>query len=335
VAWTQAVERLARPLRVWSLSTGEAGSRQQARGLATELAVGLSAHHEEHVVEVGRLAALAPPALFSLTLGGVRAVEGDLAPPWPDVLVSCGRRASLAAMAIRRRARAPMALIHIQPPSAPTAFDLVVAMPHDHLQGRNVITVDTALHSLRASALTAAAAGSDARFAALPRPWTAVLLGGSTAHAPFSLEHAQRLADGLDALRARTGGSLLITASRRTPDNVIAAIGARYLGDLATFFWDGGGANPYLSILASADAIVVTSDSISMVSEALATPAEVWLFDVGAGHRHTHFVEALLAKRLAAWLGDPSAGARSPIDPTPQVAAIARDLIDAKLGLKV
>jgi hypothetical protein len=282
---------------------------------------------------VSRLTALAPPAIFSLTLAGVRPAQGRIAAPWPDLLISCGRRAGLAAMAIRRRSQARMIAVHIQPPTAPAAFDLVVAMPHDRLRGGNVVRVDTALHGIRGPALQAAAVLGDARFDGLPRPWTAVLLGGDTGRTPFTASEAMKLADGLDDLRAQTGGSLLITASRRTPAAVIAALGGRYVRDTSTFFWDGGGNNPYLAILARADAIVATDDSISMVSEALATTAEVWVFEVGdQGGRHASFLKTLYDKRLVARLGDSPPPRRSHgIDATPLVADIVRDLMHSKL----
>jgi mitochondrial fission protein ELM1 len=318
-----------RPL-VWSLTTGEAGLRQQARGLAQAL----SPDAQERVVGVGRLAALAPPSLFSLTLAGVTPVEGSLAPPWPDILVSCGRRAGLAAMAIRRRSGKPMVTIHIQRPTAPHAFDLVVGMPHDRLSGDNVIQVDSALHGLDANTLAGAAARGDSRFADLPRPWTAVLVGGPTGKTPFSVDEAKRLADGLDALRARIGGSLLITPSRRTPPAVLATLGARYAADRTAFIWDGGGDNPYLAMLAGADAVVVTSDSISMMSEALATTADLWVFELEAGRRHAQFLQALLDKGLAARLGEaPPGKRREGIDATQRVAAAVRVLVWTKLGL--
>jgi mitochondrial fission protein ELM1 len=44
------------------------------------------------------------------------------------------------------------------------------------------------------------------------------------------------------------------------------------------FLWDGEGENPYLSILACADALLVTGDSVNMVSEAAATGAPVHVF---------------------------------------------------------
>ena len=318
--------------RVWCLTTGEAGLRQQVRGLAREL----SPTFEERVVRVSRLMALAPAHMFALTLTGVSPLEGPIAPPWPDVLISAGRRAGLAAMAIRRRSAAPMVTIHIQPPSVPAAFDLVVAMPHDRLAGRNVIQVDTALHGLSARVLAEAASRPDPRFAKMPRPWTAVLLGGDTTHKPFAAADALRLADGLDGLRNRTGGSLLVTPSRRTPAAVIAALGARFNQDVTTYFWDGGGSNPYLPMLACAEAVVVTGDSISMISEALATTADVWVFDVAGGGRHARFVQSLLDRKLIGYLGGPAPPRRQEgIDATPSVAETARRLIQVKLQVQL
>jgi mitochondrial fission protein ELM1 len=229
-----------------------------------------------------------------------------------------------------------MVMVHIQPPADPTAFDLVVAMAHDDVAGPNVVRIDTALHGIRSSALAKAATLNDLRFGTLPRPWTGVLLGGSTRRTPFTLKDAHRLADELDALRASNdGGSLLITPSRRTPVAVVDLLRARYAADPTVFLWAGDQPNPYLPILALADQLVVTSDSISMISEALAAEARVWIFNVTGGPRHARFVENLLAKGLVASLGATPAPERGVVDSTPHIAAILRDLVEAKIGRTV
>ena len=316
-------------LLVWYMTTGEPGTHGQARGLARTL----SARAEERLIRVNHLWSLVPPALFELSLFGVSRIGGRLEPPWPDVLITCGRRSALAAMAVRRRSRAPMVTVHIQRPGDPAAFDIVVAMAHDDLSGANVLRVDTALHGVRPPALAEAAAAGDLRFADLPRPWIGVLLGGSTLHAPFTVGDARRLGDDLSALRGDGGGSLLITPSRRTPAAVVDVLNARYAGDPTVFLWAGDPPNPYMAILASADELVVSSDSISMLSEALATKARVWVFDVPGGPRHARFVENLLAKGLVASLGGPPPPARQGgVDSMPQIAAILRDLVEAKIG---
>jgi mitochondrial fission protein ELM1 len=297
------------------------------------LARELSADAEERLIKVNRLWSLAPPALCSLSLFGISRVGGRLEGPWPDVLITCGRRSSLAAMAIRRRSSAPMVMVHIQPPAVPAAFDLVVAMPHDDLVGPNVLRIDTALHGIRSSALAKAAALKDLRFADLPRPWTGVLLGGPTRHTPFTVGDAHRLADELHTLRASGGGSLLITPSRRTPPTIVDLLRARYAADPTVFLWAGDQPNPYLPILAQVDQLAVTSDSISMISEALATEARVWIFNVAGGPRHARFVENLLVKGLVASLGaGPSPQRRGGVDATPHIAAVLRDLVESKIG---
>ncbi|HEX3364445.1 mitochondrial fission ELM1 family protein [Phenylobacterium sp.] len=328
-----AASRAPGDLRVWHLTTGETGTRQQARGLATAL----SPRAEERLVRVSRIwAALVPRALIGLSPAAVTPLAGRLEPPWPDVLVSCGRRSALVAMAIRRRNPAPMVCIHIQPPTYPEAFDLVIVMPHDRLDGANVLRVDTALHAIGPAILAAAAAGEDPWFAGLPRPWTGVLLGGSTRRQPFAVEDALRLADQLDALRGEIGGSLLITPSRRTPPAVLGGLGARYLADQTVRFWDGAGPNPYVAILARADRLVVTSDSVSMISEALAASAPVSIFQLPAGRRHSRFLQALVDKAIVAPLGAAAPSTpRVAIDATPVAAAAARRLIAERLAARL
>ncbi len=310
------------------MTTGEVGSRHQAAGLAAELCPDAV----EKTVAVNRLWALAPSSVFSLSLAGVTCREGGLAPPWPDVLISCGRRAGLVALAIRRRNKAAMICVHIQRPPAAGAFDLVVALPHDGARGAEVLTVDTAMHGVRPKALAEAAAAGDRRFAGLPRPWRGVLVGGSTRRNPFTGADAQRLIAQLDAWQTQSHGSLLITPSRRSSPEAITALRARYGGSPSAFLWEGAAPNPYLPILALADELVVTSDSVSMISEALATRAPVWIFGLTSGHRHARFVDHLLDKALVARLGDPPPPSRSAgIDATLAAAEAVRGLL-TRLG---
>jgi len=80
--------------------------------------------------------------------------------------------------------------------------------------------------------------------------------------------------------------------------------------------------NPYFGILANADLLVVTSDSVSMISEALASAALVEVIEVPTNARQRAFVSLLLARglfRLAT--GDPVPGSRTPTDATREIAA--------------
>ena len=93
---------------------------------------------------------------------------------------------------------------------------------------------------------------------------------------------------------------------RATPDCAIDAFAAQDAVPMALYRWRRDDAdNPYLGYLAMADEIIVTADSISMLSEAYATGKPVHMFDTAAGAlgmRHDMHVvagEAELARALA------------------------------------
>lgn len=310
---------------VWWMTTGEAGFRSQARGLVN--ALGLAA--EEKVIGLKAPWSLAPPALWRLTLKGVRPA---LAAPWPDLIISCSRRAAKAAIAVRRASGGRTLAVHIQNPLAPLGeFDLVIAMRHDGIDGPNVMQIDTALHDVSSETLAAAGEAWRGRLAHLPRPLTGVLLGGSTRRHPFTVQKAKAMIEALNRLRGSAGG-LVITASRRTPDEVKALFRQAFADDPRVLMWDGQGDNPYQGILALADELAVTGDSVSMVSEAVATGQPVAVFDIGGGARHAKFLANLVQREVVGLLDGspmpPSAG--GPINATPAAAERVRRLIQAK-----
>jgi uncharacterized protein len=286
-------------MKAWWITTGEAGFRTQARGLAEAVAPGA----QEKTIGLKAPWSLAPPALWRLTLMGLDRTRDVLAPPWPDLVVSCGRRAAKAAIAVKRASGGRTLAVHIQNPLAPLGeFDLVIAMRHDGIDGPNVMQIDTALHDVTPEGLLAAGEAWRGRLGHLPRPLTGVLLGGSTRRHPFGPQQAADLARRLTA--ARDGGGLAITPSRRTPQDVKAVLRDAFAGDAGVYLWDEQGDNPYRGILALSDRLVATGDSVSMVSEAAASGHPVAVFDLGGGARHARFIDNLVQRRLAVRLGD-------------------------------
>ena len=63
--------------------------------------------------------------------------------------------------------------------------------------------------------------------------------------------------------------------------------------------WDESGENPYLGILALADRLIVTGESISMISEALVTGRPVHVLPLeGHGERHDAFLTRIVESRM-------------------------------------
>jgi mitochondrial fission protein ELM1 len=215
--------------------------------------------------------------------------------PVPKVAIGCGRQAALATRLLRERGSRAVQIL--DPRIAPAHWDLVIAPEHDPLRGANVIHTLGSLHAVD-DAWLADARARFAAFAGLPQPRTAVLLGGSSRHVRFDRMAFEVLAANLEAARAREGGSVLVTASRRTPRDLREALRRRFAETPGpTWLGEEDGPNPYAGLLAWADRIVCSPDSVNMVSEACATRVPVFVFDPRRAHgRVRTFLDTLLQR---------------------------------------
>ncbi|MCJ0825607.1 mitochondrial fission ELM1 family protein [Luteimonas sp. 50] len=275
----------------WLLSDGHAGNVRQAQALA--VALGIDAPREWALQARAPWRWLAPRRLPGAASAFGTAFARALSEP-PALAIGCGRQGALATRLARARGAKTVQIL--DPRIAPTHWDLVVAPQHDRVGGRNVITLLGSLHPV--DDLWLARARADfAVIAQLPQPRTALLLGGPGRHVRFDQAALDALATQVDAALARDGGSLLLTASRRTPAPMRAALRRHYAGAPGVL-WLGpeDGANPYPGLLAWADRIVCSPDSVNMVSEACATTVPVFVAaPASAGGRVRGFLDALLA----------------------------------------
>ncbi|HCP01538.1 MAG: hypothetical protein CL573_08055 [Alphaproteobacteria bacterium] len=240
-----------------------------------------------------------PPSLIPARMGLITAESSILTPPWPDILIATGRRSVAPARAIRRAASGKTFSIQIQDPGVPPdAFDLVVAPAHDQLAGENVVSTIGAIQGIDHAALEGAHAAFANRMGTLPRPLAAVLLGGDNAVYRMTPALGVRLTEQLRALAGDQGWGLAITPSRRTPAFVMDAIRAALAG-LDVYIWDETGPNPYLGFLAHADSLIVTGDSVNMVSEAAATGKPVHVVHLeGGSKKFTRFHNAMTERGI-------------------------------------
>jgi mitochondrial fission protein ELM1 len=273
------------PAATWVLTEAYAGLRAQALGL-TE-AAGLAA--EARVIAPRGVWRHVPARFWPRPLSAIAAEA--LRPPLPDLVVGCGGKAAAVVAALRHR---PRRVIVQHPRMNPRRFDLIVAARHDELSGPNVFVTRTALHRASPVRLAEAALGWRDRLAQLPRPLVAVLVGGSNGRFRLDRPVGQALANQLAAMMRADRVGVILTPSRRTDPAVTSALRAT-LAPLGGTVWDGTDENPYFGMLALADAIVVTTDSVSMVSEAVATAAPVLLANLpGRSRRNALFLRGLI-----------------------------------------
>ncbi|HEX2256992.1 MAG TPA: mitochondrial fission ELM1 family protein [Afifellaceae bacterium] len=315
----------------WVLTTGEAGMRSQAVGLAE--AVGLP--FVEKRIRLKAPWSWLPGHLAPAALSGLDSSHDRLSPPWPRLVISCGRRSVAAAIAVRRASAGRTIGVHIQDPRVPARhFDLVVAMRHDGLAGDNVVSVDTALHRVSRDRLVAAGPEWRTRLKPGGAPLLGVLLGGRNRHYRWTPAILDRLAAVLRRAHSEQGMRVFVTPSRRTEPQIAAELAARFAGEPWFSIWDETDPNPYFGILSLADRLVVTGESVSMISECLATGSPVHVLPLaGRGRRHEAFLDGLVERRLASlavaddldWGWDGAA----PVDATPVAAERVHRLLAA------
>jgi uncharacterized protein len=313
---------------VWVLHDGKAGMASQALGLAEATGFPFA----EKPLEVRRPWAWLPPQLWVTPLAAISDSGRRLTPPWPDLVIGCGRNTAAPALAIRRTSNGRTVAAQIQDPgTGPDAFDLMVVPEHDRLRGPRVITTKGALHRVTAAKLAAAAARFP-ELAALPRPILGVLIGGS--NRTYRLSHARlaEIAEGIAAAVRASGGSAVVTPSRRTGGAGVALLRERLRG-LPAVVWDMAGDNPYYAYLAVADALLVTADSVSMVSEAAATGKPVHVIDLPGGDRkfgrfHQTMRDAGITRPFA---GRIERWRYTPLDDTARAGAALRTLVLERL----
>jgi mitochondrial fission protein ELM1 len=295
-------------MRCWGITDGSAGMVAQVRALAFALGI---------EVEMKRIALrpyyrIIPNAVYAaghkyaiLERALDKKRSDAIAPPWPDLVISCGRKGALIAMGISKAA-AQTKCINIQDPRVPSYhFDVVVAMRHDAISGGNVLKTRFALHRITPVLLAGARERYGAYFSAYAKPHIAVLLGGSTNKYTLTAKAMKKVISQLEQLLAAHSGSLLITPSRRTGEKNIAMLRQAFAGNDRVYCYDFSEENPYLGLLALADTIVVTNDSVNMMSEAHATGKPLYILPL-PGHRGTkpsQFADGLLRDGIARPLG--------------------------------
>jgi mitochondrial fission protein ELM1 len=238
-------------------------------------------------------------------LGIVGSRSSPLAPPWPDLIISAGRRNEPPCRWIQAHADQRVRLVHVGRPWARIEnFDLIVTTPQYRLPKRpNVLHNTAPLQRVADQRLREAASIWAPRLAHLPRPYTAVMVGGNAGPYVLDRDAATLLGRSASAFAKARGGSLLISTSARTPKKVIPALEAAIDCPAHFFRWSRDAAeNPYLGYLALADAIIVTCESMSMLTEACATLKPVYMFDLHTGPENRWgLLESLIGKVDTSW----------------------------------
>lgn len=269
----------------WIVTEGLVGTENQCIGVAEALGIDYT---------LKRIQLNEPWKTLSPYLGFEceRSFTPKLSPPWPDLLITSGRKSIAVSRYIKKKSAGRTKTVHIQDPRiAASDFDLVAVPEHDRLRGGNVIVTQAAPNKITRQRIESAKSDFP-NFEKLKSPRIAVLIGGSSKAYTLTRRITENLAKQLEPFN----GSLMITCSRRTGEENQKILESK-LNKNGNFFWNGQGENPYFAMLGWADYILVTADSASMISESCTTGKPVYMIDLDGGAKRISKLHETLMSR--------------------------------------
>lgn len=302
----------------WIITEGLAGTENQCIGVAEKLQI---------PYEIKRIHLNQPWKLLSPYLKGEchATFQPSIEPPWPDILIASGRKSIAAVRYIKKHNKSKTFTVQIQDPRInPAQFDLVAVPAHDPTRGENVIVTTATPNKITADQLETARKRFELVLAPLPAPRIAVMIGGSTKNSKVPPEAFDRITN--DLLRLSEQYSLMVTTSRRTGEKNFKSLQSK-LQKENIYFYDQASPNPYMAMLGWADAIIITNDSTSMISEAATTgkPAYVYPF-VALSKRQAQLVENLKSYgAVKDFSGTIDHWTYPPLDDAGQIARVIRE----------
>lgn len=329
--------------RVWVFPGNRPGDDAQAYALAEELRLPF----ETRPMVYNWRFKLSGKHMGASPISIVKEVrEKTLVPPWPDLIIIAAKHGVPIAQWVQNQSGGRTRLVYIGHPRVPPeTFDLVFTT-RSYLTptGRSMRELPVALSRYREPPRV-----SEEELGwleCLPRPRLLLMLGGKTRHWKMSPQFTAASAERLHARARELGGSLIVARSLRTSEQVLDAIEARLEG---SEHWRVVRREfpRFPVLLADADELFPTFDSVSMISESIITgkatgivPIEMnWIGRIALGSKVNsssprrdlrRFSNYLIENRLAGTMEGPLASDT----PNPAVAAAAevRALLERRFG---
>lgn len=283
---------------IWVLADHRAGTAIQATALAEVLGMSF----EIKQIKYNILASLPNFLLGSTSIHINKKLSSPLydLPP-PELIISAGRRTAPIALALKEHYPNVKIVQIMRPCLDSRKFDLIILPQHDKFTTTaNTLKIIGSLHNVESKIKDAAISFRENYDST--HKFIALLIGGSTKKYKFTAKDAVILSSRVSEVSANHGLPVFVSFSRRTPDVVKKVI-------TDTFPWPhtiydpmvSTSPNPYFGLLATADFIISTCDSISMCTEATATRKPFYVFCPENANmpKHRYFTQQLIDIGLA------------------------------------
>ncbi|HOP22284.1 MAG TPA: ELM1/GtrOC1 family putative glycosyltransferase [Gammaproteobacteria bacterium] len=199
-----------------------------------------------------------------------------------DLIITCGRRMA----AVGKYFKKLLQCQHIQilnPGDNAEKYNLLICPEHDNQKGRNILSIKGSLHPISTQSL------SNFDCSKISPLSVGLFLGNPSS----------KFFEQLDSLKQQISQSfpdhhVYVCGSRRTPKTESSRIKKVFSNSRNVWSGDDDGENPYISMLACCEVLIVTADSINMVSEACATDKNVIVIaESEASPKHQRFIHSI------------------------------------------
>lgn len=292
-------------MKVWVLTDKRPGNSKQAQALAEILGYKYKIKKMEYNF-LSKLPNLLRFGFIGISSKSKKILAHDKE---PQIIISSGRRSATVALHLKKKYNCKVVQI-MNPDLSYHHFDLTILPKHDKKHHKkypaNVIFVNGAVSYLSPEHVDQEIEKWKERLSSLPKPYTMILIGGPSKHTKLTRVNIRHLLEHAFKLHKKFGGSLVVSASRRTTKQgkelVIKMLKER--PDIKTFYFDPtttDGESPYVAFLGLAERFYITGDSVSMCSEAIETHKPVYIFVEPnmLGKKHSTFINSLFADKLA------------------------------------
>lgn len=220
----------------------------------------------------------------------------ELGPPWPEIILCAEALCVSVARQLRRLSGNRTKIVVIgRPPGAITGYDLILTTAQYRLPAApNVVELDLPL--VPKAPFDRPVAPSTLR---IEPPVIALLIGASSAPDWIDDAVAETMCQALSAYAEQRNATVVIVPSPRTTPAVEETFVRCLRPPHQALAYREAPDNPYWDMIRLADEVVVTSDSVSMVADAISAGKAVYIYELPQRRTMTF--------RLAEWLHDKAA----------------------------
>ena len=256
-------------LKALLLTEGMHGMISQVEGMAKAL----SAEYSHKIVRLSFPWNLIPPKFTPISQIVLKDKIYITENETPDIIISCGRKSVIPSILLKRK-NSNIFTIHIQNPKVNSKnFDVVIAPRHDSYYGSNVYSSEGAIHYITYEEIQAAKNYLSSKIKS--NKIVSIILGGPNKYYSFSKEQLMEIFQSIRSTFIMNGYETIIVPSMRTPKTIIE-LAKKEMGKFGHVV-DRVDKQAYLSSYALAKYVVVTCDSISMISEAAASGKPIYV----------------------------------------------------------